>query len=130
MGPIIKELQTNSSILAGGSSTHYVKADGRNLRVFVKYIGAHTDTDATLTVKPVAHYSTGKVTHEWPVIATGETDGIVSPDTGTSAITSSGSGAKQLEVFVSQDYSCSEFEVKLAVANQNTSAVFLLIELV
>lgn len=128
MGPIIKEIQTNITMAAGTSRSYNVKADGRAIRVFCKYVGDSGSTVATLTVKPIAHYSDRATTHDWPVISTGQTDGIVSPDTGTAALTAT--GAQELEVFVSENFACSEYEVALGVAGAGLTASYIVTELV
>ena len=82
----------------------------------------------TFYVKPLGHYSFGSEAHDWPVISSGQTDGVVVPDTGV--VVTTGSGLKKQEIFVSSNFSCAEYEVKVSVATADASRVTVLTELI
>lgn len=128
-GPIIQEHVTDGELQSASvaeSLTYNVKSDGRALRVYVK-LAVDTGGSITTTVKPVAHFSTGKSAFDWPLIT--DSKGEVFPNTGT--VTQTTTGDYEFAIFVSKTFCASEYEIKIAtnVAAQ-ISAVYVVTELV
>ena len=111
-GPIIVEHFTDKDITGGDSASFKVKADGRAMRVFVKYKQGTTD-DCVTTLKPVAHFSDQKLAVDFPEISSNNTDGIVSPDEGK-VTTSTVADPQKFCIFVAATFGASEYEFNIA----------------
>ena len=137
-GPIIVEHVTNGSLGNNGSAaTTYgvggklrVKADGRDLRVYIKCTAATAGTvGVTSTVKPVAHFSDGDVAVSFPVDSAGTTNYLVQPNGGT--VTTTTTGANNHALYVLDDGCSSEYDLEFTCdADTTVSGLYILTELV